>query len=173
MIANDHIAIKSAQSRANACNCTTQAKSAASSAFADNRPDHLIQRQIIGRIASSQPVQREENRTGMPDQVKSKMEKSFNTDFSNVQVTPNSAAAPKVGALAFTQGNNVHFAPGQFKPNTIKGQQLIGHELAHVVQQRKGMVKPTTQVGGMPVNDSPRFEKEADILGRKAARTQL
>ncbi|NOQ28158.1 MAG: DUF4157 domain-containing protein [Bacteroidales bacterium] len=117
------------------------------------------------------PVQKQKNNTGMPDEVKSKMESSFNTDFSSVKVHSNSSKAPEVGALAYTQGHDVHFAPGQFTPESNSGQQLLGHELAHVVQQREGRVQPTTEVAGMPVNDNPALESEADSLGAKASRS--
>lgn len=113
-------------------------------------------------------AQKQDNKTGMPDKVKSKMENSFNADFSEVKVHANSSKAPDVGALAYTQGHDVHFAPGQFSPDTSSGQKLLGHELAHVVQQREGHVQPTTEVAGMPVNDNPDLENEADKLGNKA-----
>lgn len=115
-------------------------------------------------------VRQAENKTGIPDDVKQRMEDSFNTDFSGVRVHPDSSSAPEVGALAYTQGTDIHFAPGQFKPDTSAGQQLLGHELAHVVQQAEGRVQPTTEIGGMPVNDNEALEHEADILGAKAAR---
>jgi hypothetical protein len=113
---------------------------------------------------------KQDNKTGMPDRVKSKMENSFNSDFSDVKVHANSSKAPEVGALAYTQGQDVHFAPGQFSPDTSSGQKLLGHELAHVVQQREGRVQPTTEVAGMPVNDNPDLENEADRLGDKAGK---
>lgn len=115
-----------------------------------------------------QPVQRQsKGDTGVPDTVMGKMENAFQADFSDVKVHPNSANAPGVGAVAYTQGSDIHFAPGQFKPDTSQGRQLLGHELTHVVQQREGKVQPTTEVNGMPVNDSPSLEKEADDMGSK------
>lgn len=117
---------------------------------------------------SSLPVQKKENQTGLPDHVKDRMESSFNTDFSDVRVHADSGKAPKVGALAYTQGSDIHFAPGQFSPESGSGRQLLGHELTHVVQQRQGRVQPTTEVNGMPVNDSTSLEQEADLQGRKA-----
>lgn len=118
-----------------------------------------------------QPIQREaENQTGMPDNVKQRMEDSFGTDFSGVRVHPESSKAPEVGALAYTQGTDIHFAPGQFKPDTSAGQQLLGHELTHVIQQAEGRVQPTTEIGGMAVNDDIGLENEADILGANAVR---
>ena len=93
--------------------------------------------------------------------VQMKMENAFGQDFSNVNIHKDSKSATDVGALAYAQGNDVHFAPGQFKPNTQAGQELIGHELTHVIQQREGRVKPTTQAKGLPVNDDKGLEKEA------------
>lgn len=124
--------------------------------------------QVQGKFGIAQ--RQAENRTGMPDGVKQRMEDSFGTDFSSVRVHPDSSKAPEVGALAYTQGTDIHFAPGQFKPDTTAGQELLGHELAHVVQQAEGRVRPTTEIGGMPVNDNEALEHEADVMGARAAR---
>lgn len=110
-----------------------------------------------------------ENKTGIPTEVKQRMEDSFSADFSSVRVHPDSTKAPEVGALAFTQGTDIHFAPGQFKPDTSAGRQLLGHELTHVVQQSKGLVQPTGEINGLPVNDNVALEHEADVQGLKAA----
>jgi hypothetical protein len=109
------------------------------------------------------------NSTGMPDAVKSKMEGAFSTDFSDVKIHTNSEQSKQLGALAFTQGSDVHFSSGQYNPNTQGGQELLGHELTHVVQQRQGRVSPTKQGKGISINDSPVLENEADVLGKKAA----
>lgn len=108
-------------------------------------------------------------KTGIPDEVRTNMESAFNSDFSNVRVHTNSAQAKSIGAVAYTRGNDVHFAPGKYNPGSSSGKQLLGHELAHVVQQRQGRVKPTGSVGGMPLNDSPSLEAEADRMGARAA----
>ncbi|MCP4214823.1 MAG: DUF4157 domain-containing protein, partial [bacterium] len=86
---------------------------------------------------------------------------SQTNDFGGVQIHENSASAVSLGALAYTRGNDIHFAPGQFRPNTSEGKKLLSHELGHVVQQREGRVKPTTHVNGLPVNDDPSMEREA------------
>lgn len=130
----------------------------------DENEEDLFQ----GKFA--EPIQRvAENQTGIPNEVKQRMEDSFGTDFSSVRVHPESSKAPEVGALAYTQGTDIHFAPGQFKPDTSAGQQLLGHELTHVIQQSEGRVQPTTEIGGMSVNDDVSLEHEADVLGAKAA----
>ncbi len=138
-------------------------------------PDHArhqARQQVIQgyRASLSMPLQREEeNKTGLPDSLKSGMEDALGADFSAVRVHASSSKAPAEGALAYTQGSEVHFAPGQFSPDNTAGRQLIGHELAHVVQQREGRVAPTTEVAGMPVNDNPALEAEADVAGHRAA----
>lgn len=149
-----------------------------------------IQRQEVGdeeeedlfQAKMAEPIQRDElddeddliqgkfeNKTGMPDGIKQRMEDSFGMDFSSVRIHPDSPSAPEVGALAYTQGTDIHFAPGQFKPDTSAGRQLLGHELTHVVQQSQGLVQPTGEVGGMPVNDNETLEHEADIQGFKVS----
>lgn len=135
-----------------------------------NSPYLAAQRKKIAQCfgpAVAQPLQKTENKTGMSDTVKEGMETSFNTDFSDVRVHASSSKAPEVAALAYTQGSDIHFAPGQFSQDSSAGKQLLGHELAHVVQQREGRVQPTTEVGGMPVNDDVSLEKEADDHGSK------
>ncbi|HWI66354.1 MAG TPA: DUF4157 domain-containing protein [Symbiobacteriaceae bacterium] len=101
------------------------------------------------------------------------MERTLGADLSDVRIHPSSSKASEVGALAYTQGSEVHFAPGQFNPESRSGRQLLGHELAHVVQQREGRVQPSTQLKGLPLNDDPQLEKEADALGTKAAQAAL
>lgn len=81
---------------------------------------------------------------------------------SAVRVHPASSKASEVGVLAYIQGTDIHFAPGQFKPDTSARRQLLGHELTHVVQQAEARVQPTTEIGGMPVNDNESLEREAD-----------
>jgi hypothetical protein len=110
----------------------------------------------------------------MPEDVKSKMENSFGTDFSDVNIHKNSDQATNIGALAYTQGSDIHFAPGQYKPDSQKGQELLGHELTHVVQQIEGRVKPDTeQHKGLNINSDTSLEKEADEAGAKAAQGKM
>jgi Domain of unknown function (DUF4157) len=44
--------------------------------------------------------------------------------------------ARSVAANAFTVGQDVYFADGQFSPDSKEGKELVAHELAHVKQQR-------------------------------------
>ncbi len=139
------------------------------SAAIQRRKEAMLDRFIPGGIQSQVPTIQRKSSSLLPEPVQNKMEATMGADFSNVNIHPNSQQAQEVGALAYTQGNDVHFAPGQFDPNSHKGQSLIGHELAHVVQQRQGRVQATTQAKGLPVNDDQGLEKEADVIGEKAA----
>ena len=98
------------------------------------------------------------------------MENSFGNSFADVNIHTDSPKAKSMGALAFTQGNNVHFAPGQYNPQSSSGQALLGHELTHVVQQRAGRVAVPHQSKGAPINADPSLETEADQIGAKAAK---
>ncbi|MGE3857534.1 MAG: DUF4157 domain-containing protein, partial [Dehalococcoidia bacterium] len=69
----------------------------------------------------------------IPDQVRRGMEGALGQDFSGVRVHTDSSP-DSVGALAYTQGNDVHFRPGMYQPDSQSGREALGHELAHVVQ---------------------------------------
>lgn len=102
----------------------------------------------------------------LPPALLAKMESALGADFSAVRVHVGPQAA-RIGAIAFTAGNDLYFAPGQFQPDSVQGQQLIGHELAHVVQQRQGRVRAPG--AGMAVVQDRALEAEADRLGMRAA----
>ena len=95
------------------------------------------------------------NGAPLPDPVRSRMEQSFGADFSDVRVHANSHAL-EIGAIAYTRGSAVHFAPGRYAPDDQAGAQLLAHELAHVVQQRSGspaspaMAETPARLSGLP-----------------------
>jgi hypothetical protein len=105
----------------------------------------------------------------MAPEVQQEMETSFGTDFSDVRLHEG-PEAPAIGAIAFTRGSDVHFAPGHYDPSSQSGRELLGHELAHVVQQREGRVQATTQAKGVALSDDTSLEAEADRMGALAAR---
>jgi len=106
-----------------------------------------------------QPIQKK-NETGMPDNLKAGIEELSGFAMDDVRVHYNSDKPATVQALAYTQGTDIHVAPGQ--------EQHLPHEAWHVAQQMAGRVEPTTEVGGLPVNDNPALEHEADVMGAKA-----
>jgi hypothetical protein len=103
----------------------------------------------------------------LPQHVQQKMEAFFGADFSDVRIHQG-PQAQSIGAHAFTMGSAIYFAPGQYSPDTARGQQLLGHELAHVIQQRAGRVRAPAGGGTVVVNDHA-LEAEADRMGARAA----
>ncbi len=70
-------------------------------------------------------------------------EPRFGVDFSSVRIHSDAQAdanAQSINARAFTLGQNVVFAAGQYAPDTHQGKKLLAHELTHVVQQSRGAV---------------------------------
>jgi hypothetical protein len=126
-------------------------------ALEDNRESslQLHKQNSIQLVAQS-------NNTGLPDNLKSGMENISGINLDQVRVHYNSPRPAAVQAHAFAQGSDIHLAPGQDKH--------LPHELGHIVQQAQGRVKPTTSVGGTPVNDSHQLENEATQMGVNALR---
>ena len=110
-------------------------------------------------------AQRKENKTGLPDDLKSGMENLSGMSLDDVKVHTNSSNPAQFQAHAYAQGSDIHLGPGQEKH--------LPHELGHVVQQKQGRVQPTKQLAGkVNVNDDSALEKEADTLGEKALGNQ-
>lgn len=101
------------------------------------------------------------NNTGLPDNLKSGIENLSGLSLDNVNVHYNSDKPAQLQALAYTQGTDIHVAPGQ--------EQHLPHEAWHVVQQMQGRVEPTINVNdNVPVNDNAGLENEADVMGSRA-----
>lgn len=103
------------------------------------------------------------NQTGLPGGLKSGVEALSGLSMDHVRVHRNSPRPAQLQAHAFTQGSDIHVAPGQ--------ERHLPHEAWHVVQQAQGRVRPTMQMkGGIPLNDDAGLEREADVMGARAAR---
>lgn len=92
-----------------------------------------------------------------------RMGRSFAADFSTVRIHLDSSV-PAVGSPAVTQGEDVYLAPVAFLPGTPQGESVLAHELAHVLQQRKGGPAP-----GTPAEMDAHISASAALLGRTAA----
>ena len=71
------------------------------------------------------------------------MEPVAGQDLGQVRIhtdAPAGQAAQELNANAFTTGNDIYFAPGQYNPSDTAGRGLVAHELTHVVQQSQGTV---------------------------------
>jgi hypothetical protein len=72
---------------------------------------------------------------------RAEMERGFRFDFSHVRVHADDDAARSardLHAAAYTVGQHIVFAAGQYRPSSGDGRRLLAHELAHVVQQSQG-----------------------------------
>ncbi len=100
--------------------------------------------------------------------VQKQMGAAMGQDFSGVRVhtSPESHALnEQLGAKAFTTGQDIFFREGAYIPHSSGGQELIAHELTHVVQQGSGQVKGGP---GMTVNaPGDSYELEADAVAKQ------
>ena len=146
---------------------TAQKKDApsASSIFDASSQSESLQRKADMANGTAQRVETPRpNNTGMPDNLKAGIETLSGFSMDDVRVHYNSSKPATVQALAYTQGTDIHVAPGQEKH--------LPHEAWHVAQQMAGRVSPTTNINGMPVNDNAALEHEADVMGEKAVQCE-
>jgi len=117
--------------------------------------------QMMANDYSNKIIQKKSIQNGIPNPLKSGVEKLSGISMDQVKVNYNSDKPAQLNAHAYAQGNQIHIAPGQEKH--------LPHEAWHVVQQSQGRVKPTKQLKEkVAINDDQQLEKEADIMGTKA-----
>jgi hypothetical protein len=142
-------------------------------AMLDRRAGTAIQRKTSGAVPHDELEGSQwsgPRSAGQPlrEAIRRRMERVFGFDFSEVRIHED-PEADTLGALAYTRGTDIFFAPGRYDPHSQHGQALLGHELTHVVQQTRGRVAPTALASGVVINDDSSLEREADELGAKAA----
>jgi uncharacterized protein DUF4157 len=121
---------------------------------------NTVQRKAAGvdRPSAAPPIVHEVlDAPGQPlsTETRTFFEPRFGHDFSKVRVHTDDRAAQSaqsVNALAYTVGDNVVFASGQYAPQTPVGRHILAHELTHVVQQTAA---PATQIAEPPAIESP------------------
>jgi hypothetical protein len=141
------------------------ARAKTEAAYFDDEPEDERAKVERSAVPDARPVG---SGRALPEPVRATMETAFEADFSEVRIHEGPEAG-SIGAVAYTRGTDIHFAPGRYDLSSRPGQQLLGHELTHVVQQRAGRVPTPQAKGGAIVQDSG-LEAEADMLGAKAAR---
>jgi hypothetical protein len=137
-----------------------------------NRSPQVMQMQSLQSMADNRVqnspfdiIQKKENKTGLPDNLKSGVENLSGHSMDDVKVHYNSPKPAQLQAHAYAQGTDIHVASGQEKH--------LPHEAWHVVQQKQGRVKPTMQMKGkVNVNDNSGLEREADVMGAKAVQIE-
>ena len=101
----------------------------------------------------------------LPEQLKTSLERLSGYAMDDVRVHYNSSKPAQIGALAYTKGLNIYISPGQEK--------YLPHEAWHVVQQKQGRVKATTQFNNFSGNNDFELEQEADLMGHKALQLSI
>ncbi len=74
----------------------------------------------------------------IPDVHRDLFESSMGHDFSGVNIhadAESDSLNKELGARAFTTGSDIFFRQGEYDPASSGGQELLAHELTHVVQQ--------------------------------------
>ncbi|HEY2068574.1 MAG TPA: DUF4157 domain-containing protein [Rhizomicrobium sp.] len=94
----------------------------------------------------------------LPLPLRSGLESVSGIDLSGVRVHRDSTKPAALDALAFTQGRQIHLAPGE--------ERHLPHEGWHAVQQLSGRVPPNAASG---LNDDSALEAEADRMGALAS----
>ncbi|WP_317111247.1 DUF4157 domain-containing protein [Chroococcidiopsis sp. SAG 2025] len=82
--------------------------------------------------------------------IKQPMEQAFGVSFNGVKIhtdTRSHQLNQSIQARAFTTGQDVFFRQGEYNPGSRGGQELIAHELTHVVQQNGGAVQRSPSDG--------------------------
>lgn len=101
----------------------------------------------------------------LPDNVKTQMEQGFGTDFNGVRVHtgPKSDELNRtLSAKAFTTGQDIFFADGEYSPGSATGKEVLAHELTHVVQQDGGVQRWSDSPGQVQREDSPESDQDTD-----------
>lgn len=97
----------------------------------------------------------------LPAALRARMEALFGTSFASVTIHTGPEPA-SVGATAFAFGERLYFAPGVFDPATGAGEDVLVHELVHVVQQRQS--RAAGLPGQVAILDDPGLEAEAEAI---------
>ena len=110
------------------------------------RADDEKMDEVEARIAQSRG-----NGSPLPDEIRQKMEQQFGKDFSRVVIHTDMQSdelCKELNARAFAIGNDIYFATGEFNPDSERGQELLAHELTHVVQQNGKVSRKSKADGG-------------------------
>ena len=111
--------------------------------------------------------------TPIPAAVASRMTSALGYDVSGARIHTDGAAAEaakQLNALAFALGADIYFAEGRFAPGSAQGDELIAHELAHVVQHTEGRL-PSASEGLQTSAPGDAAELEAESMARDAVET--
>ena len=108
----------------------------------------------------------------LPSELASRMTAALGVDVSHTTIHTDAAAAEaaeNLNAHAFAMGSDIYFAQGMYQPGTPAGDELIAHELTHVVQDMQGRLPGATGPGLSVSSPTDTHEQEAYDIGARAA----
>lgn len=98
-------------------------------------------------------------------------EPRFGHDFRRVRVHTDGAAAETaraINARAYTSGQDVVFAAGEYAPESAGGRELLAHELTHVVQNGLAPASARPPIRRQPFGGAPQPPTPDAPLGQQA-----
>lgn len=116
---------------------------------ADKPPEQLTQSEVLHMSGAGAPQP-------MSPVLREKFEPGFAADFSNIRIS-RGHIPDELGIQAVAKGTDILL-------DSRAGMDVLGHELAHMVQQAQGQVE-----GGFPVVHDAALEHQADVMGARAA----
>lgn len=114
-----------------------------------------VRNQDPGRQNQQQAPRPQVQPNGLPQNLQRQM--NGQPDLANVRVHQGGQQQQQ-NAHAFAQGNQIHLG---------NGQNHMGHEVGHVVQQAQGRIGPNGLANGQ-IHDDPALERQADLMGARA-----
>lgn len=108
--------------------------------------------EVTGRLGAGQPIDAA---------TRSFFESRLGRDLSDVRIHTDGAAAQssqQISARAFTFGNHIAFAQGEYQPDSESGKRLLAHELAHVMQN-----DDMSAVNSVQRKIDPKYDKPDDL----------
>jgi hypothetical protein len=106
----------------------------------------------------------------LPETLRKPMERAFGADFSGVRIHANTQADQlnrSISAKAFTTGQDVFVRQGAYQPGSREGQELLAHELTHVVQQEPIQAIEKNRIQKQVGNEaSPLADMSSQSLGK-------
>ncbi|MEM9544149.1 MAG: DUF4157 domain-containing protein [Cyanobacteria bacterium P01_E01_bin.42] len=139
-----------------------------------NTPKISLQAKGVGGGETSQDLEANINSAksggqSLAPDLQAKMGRAMGADFSNVKVHADSQSDSlnqSLQAKAFTTGQHIFFKKSEYNPASKGGQELIAHELTHVVQQNSNAVqcKEDTIVQRLGIKKKPNKENVKLLL---------
>ncbi|MDZ8092275.1 MAG: DUF4157 domain-containing protein [Nostoc sp. DedQUE05] len=134
----------------------------------------MVQRQANAGMAATPDLEASINQARgggqlMADNIREPMERAFGADFSGVKVHTDGQSDQlnrSIQARAFTTGQDVFFRSGEYNPGSRGGQELLAHELTHVVQQNGGIQRYLS-------HEQPSLQRELNITSYLVQKTPI